>query len=86
MKKLFLLALIITILSCSKEPQNLSTFEEVIDSGGSTLTPSLSASSDTTDIQNNIEIGGGIFNCTTITYDINAASGGDSGFYRKQRC
>ncbi len=80
MKKSFLLILIITILSCSKEAANLSTFEGVISSGGSTLAPMISETIDTTNIENNIEIGSGTFNCTTITYDVNAASGGDDGF------
>jgi len=75
--------LIIACIGCGKDdglnPSD-STFEEIINSGGSVREPVLSEEVDTTDVSTNLPIGDGTFNCTTITYDINAASGGSGGF------
>lgn len=81
---------VFTIISCGKEdpiidpgpnpnPSGLS-FQEVINSGGSIQAPTVSEDSDTTNVDNNLPIGDGTYNCTTISYDVNAASGGSSGF------
>jgi len=73
--------------SCKKEKMNDPggnpsgmTFKEIIDSGGAIGDPTISSTPDTIDSQNNIPIGDGTFNCTTVTYNVNAAGGGDSGF------
>ena len=42
--------------------------------------PTTSTSVDTTDVQTNLPIGNGTFNCSTVTYSVDAAGGGDSGF------
>ena len=78
---LFLFTLIIA--SCNKDsntdPSGLS-FEEIIERGGNVGTPAISESIDTSNVQNNLPIGNGTFNCTTVTYDVSSAGGGDSGF------
>ena len=82
--------LLLAITSCKKEapmddpgtnpnPSGM-TFQEVINSAGNFQAPTINESADTTNVDNNLPIGDGTYNCTTITYDVNAASGGNSGF------
>ena len=56
------------------------TFQEVVNTGGTFQEPISSETTDTTDIDNNLPIGDGTYNCTTISYNVNAASGGSAGF------
>lgn len=72
--------------SCKKDndmpdpnPMGL-TFEEVISAGGTIAPPTVSEVIDTTNIETNVNIGNATYNCTTVTYDVNAASGGTGGF------
>ncbi len=83
-----ILIFFISFISCSKDDSAIDpgsdpnglTFQNVINSGGSVNSPNISHAEDTTNIETNLPIGDGTFNCTTVTYDINAASGGSSGF------
>ena len=78
---LVLLALIVT--SCNKDPMMGSgdlSFRGIIDEGGSTSAPLVSQDIDTASVETNLPIGEGTYNCTTVTYSVNAAGGGDSGF------
>ncbi|MEM6964668.1 MAG: thiol-activated cytolysin family protein [Bacteroidota bacterium] len=84
----FISIFILSITSCKKEApiDNLGenptgqTFAEVIATGGNFSQPTVNTSTDTTEVQNNLPISNGTFNCTTVTYSVDAAGGGDSGF------
>lgn len=84
----FIFIFILSMTSCTKDPvidnpggdPTGMTFEEVIVTGGNTDQPAISTSIDTANVQENLPIGGGTFNCTTVTYSVDAAGGGDSGF------
>jgi thiol-activated cytolysin len=83
---IFVTMMIFIVGSCKKDndlpapgPMGL-TFEEVINAGGMIDPPTVNEAIDTTNIETNVNIGHETYNCTTITYDVNAASGGTGGF------
>ena len=79
---------ILAITSCTKDPAvnnpggdpTGATFREVIETGGNIGDPITNRNTDTTDVQENLPIGEGTYSCTTVTHNVNAASGGSTGF------